>query len=110
MTQEFLKSIVLEVGGMEEITLAFGPHPSGILAVYQPVEVPTEKLVVQHVVFPTPDKPGAPIIELVLIKPVKFLEEPATFKILHKYGEQEEFISVAVKTLLLAEKQLPVTK
>ena len=99
---EFPKSINLALAALEEVTLAFGPHPSGILAVYMPVDVPTDEVFVQHMVFPTPDKPGAPIIELLKIKPLKLLEEPAEFKIVHKQGELEEIITVTVRTLLLA--------
>jgi len=98
---ELPKSINLAIGGLEEVTLAFGPHPSGILAIYQPMEVPTDELFVQHLVFPTPDKPGAPIVELLVVKPLKLLEKPAEFKLLHKQGELEEIITVTVTTLLL---------
>ncbi|HYF94287.1 MAG TPA: hypothetical protein VD969_18875 [Symbiobacteriaceae bacterium] len=105
-TPEFPKSIHLALAALEEVTLAFGPHPSGILAIYMPVEVPTDEVFVQHLVFPTPDKPGAPIIELIKIKPLKLLQEPVEFKILHKQGEMEEIITVTVKTLLLTHTQV----
>lgn len=98
---EFPKVINLAIAALEEVTLAFGPHPSGILAVYMPVDVPTGEIFVQHVLFPTPDKPGAPVIELLKIKPLKILEKPVEFKILHKQGEMEETITVTLKTLVL---------
>ncbi|HWI65000.1 MAG TPA: hypothetical protein VNT75_24500 [Symbiobacteriaceae bacterium] len=112
MTQEFIKTIGIELGGLEEITLAFGPHASGTLEYYHPLEVPANKLTVQHeVILLNPSVMGGPMYELLKIKANILLEDPVTFKVLHKFPEGEEFYLISVKQLLVVpEKKVVLTK
>lgn len=104
---EFPKTLNLAIGAMEEVTLAFGPHPTGTPIIYVPMDVNPTQLIVERTVFPKFGPPGHPVVELITIKPVALLtpENPGVFKILAKIAEVEETIQVTVLTPLLTPKK-----